>query len=191
VSLSDKGKQDCFYLGNALKDLGIKIDVAIHTKLSRTKETLDGVCQVIGDDDITVVCEDRVTERDYGEYTGQDKWKMKDELGEEQWLKVRRGWDVEIPNGESLKDVYNRVVPAYQESILPLIKDGKNVLVVGHGNSFRALMKYIESIPDDDIEQLEMMINQIVVYEIDPTSGLRKSGRTIVVDTPTGKSQLA
>ncbi len=191
VDLSEKGVQDCMYLGNALKDLGIKIDIAIHTKLSRTKETLDNVCKVIGDDDITVVCDDGVMERDYGHYTGQDKWKMKDELGEEQWFKVRRGWDVEVPNGETLKDVYERVVPAYKERILPLLKQGKNVLVVGHGNSFRALMKYVESVPDEDIENLEMIINQIAVYEIDPETGLEKSGRTIVVDTPTGQSKLA
>lgn len=191
VGLSDKGKQDCFYIGNALKDLGIKIDVAVHTRLTRTKETLDNVCQVLGDDDITVVCEDAVMERDYGQYTGQDKWKMKDELGEEQWFKVRRGWDVEVPNGETLKMVYDRVVPAYQERILPLLREGKNVLVVGHGNSFRALMKYIESIPNEKIEDLEMLINQIVVYEVDPTTGLERSGRTVVVDTPTGKSALA
>lgn len=157
----------------------------------RTKETLDGVCQVLGDEKITVICDERVSERDYGEYTGQDKWKLKDELGEEKWVRVRRGWNEPVPNGETLKDVYNRVVPAYQDTVLPLLRDGKNVLMVGHGNSFRALMKYIESISDEDIEHLEMMINQIVIYEVDPTSGLKKSGRTIVVETPTGESKLA
>jgi len=191
VDLTEKGKQDCSYLGKALKDLGIKIDVAIHTKLDRTKETLENVCQVIGDDDIKVVCDDVVKERDYGNYTGQDKWKVKEEVGEEQWQKIRRGWDEPVPNGESLKDVYERVVPAYKDRVLPLIREGKNVLIVGHGNSFRALMKYIDSIPDDKIEDIEMMINQIVVYEVDPQTGLVKSGRTVVVDTPTGGSPLA
>ena len=71
-----------------------------------------------------------------------------------------------------------------------MLRDGKNVLIVGHGNSFRALMKYIESIPEEDIENLEMIMNQIVIYEVDPTTGLEKSGRTIVVDTPTGESKL-
>jgi len=191
VDLSEKGKQDSIYIGKQLKQLGIKIDVAIHTKLSRTKQTLDNVCKIVGDDDITIVCEDAVTERNYGEYTGVDKWKVKEEVGEEQWQKIRRGWDVPFPNGETLKQVYERVVPAYQEKILPLLRQGKNVLIVGHGNSFRALMKYIESIPDEEIENLEMIMNQIVIYEVDPTSGLCKSGRTIVVDTPTGLSKLA
>ena len=191
VGLSEKGKQDYQYLGTTLKKLGIKIDVGIHTKLSRTEETLKGICQVLGDDDITVICDDGVMERDYGQYTGQDKWKLKEELGEEHWQQIRRGWDVPVPNGETLKMVYERVVPAYQERILPLLKKGKNVLVVGHGNSFRALMKHLETIPDDAIERVEMLLNQIVVYEIDAETGLAKSGQTIIVDTPTGKSELA
>jgi 2,3-bisphosphoglycerate-dependent phosphoglycerate mutase len=191
VELSEKGKQDCFHIGTALKDLGIEIDVAFHTKLGRTKETLDNVCKVVGNDDITIVCEDGLMERDYGEYTGQDKWKMKEKLGEELWTKVRRGWDIEIPNGESLKDVYERVVPIYMGKILPLLKTGKNVLIVGHGNTFRALMKYIESVSDEDIEKREMLINSIVVYDINPKTGLETNVRAVYVNTPTGKSVLA
>ncbi len=189
--LSEKGKEDTYYLGQALKDFGIKIDVAIHTRLARTEQTLKGVCQVIGDDDVTVICDDGIMERDYGQYTGQDKWKLKEELGEEQFFAVRRGWDVPVPNGETLKDTYNRVVPAYQQTILPYLKEGKNVLLISHGNSLRALMKYLESIPDADIPYVEMLINQIAVYEIDPTTGMAKSGRSVQVQTPTGASKLA
>lgn len=191
VGLSDKGKQDCLYLGTALKDLDLPIHVAIYTNLERTKETLEGVCQVIGDDDLTVVCDNGLMERDYGKYTGQDKWEMKEKLGEEKWFKVRRGWDEPVPNGETLKMVYERVLPEYQDKILPYLRDGKNVLVIGHGNSFRALMKYIESIPDEEIEQVEMLINSIVVYDVDPETGKKISSQIIKVDTPTGESALA
>jgi D-lactate dehydrogenase len=191
--ISEKGKQDCLYVGKALKDLGIRIDVAFHTKLGRTKETLDAVTQVASgtNNNIEVFCDDGMMERDYGEYTGQDKWKMKEKLGEEQWTRVRRGWDVPIPNGETLKDTYERVVPFYMEKVLPHLKKGKNVLLVGHGNSFRALMKYVESISDEDIEKREMLINSIVVYDVDSKSGLETNVRAVYVDTPTGKSVLA
>lgn len=189
--LSEKGREDTYYLGKALQEFGIKIDVAIHTRLARTEETLKGVCQVIGEEDITVVCDDGIMERDYGSYTGQDKWEMKERLGEERWQAVRRGWDVPIPNGETLKDTYERVVPAYQKTVLPYLRDGKNVLLISHGNSLRALMKYLESISDDEIENVEMLINQIVVYEIDPKTGMAISGRSVQAETPTGTSKLA
>lgn len=189
--LSEKGWKDTRYLGEALKETGMKIDVAIHTRLTRTEETLEGVCKVIGNDGMVIIEDDGIMERDYGQYTGQDKWKIKEVLGEEQFHAVRRGWDVPVPDGETLKDTYNRVVPAYKETILPYLRAGKNVLVIAHGNSLRALMKYIESISDEEIPNVEMIINQISIYEIDSKTGQARSGKTIVVDTPTGYSKLA
>lgn len=190
VSLSEKGRQDLVYVGKAINDLGVKIDVAFHTKLTRTEETLKGVCDVM-DGSCEIIREDAFMERDYGEYTGQDKWKMKDKLGEELWFKVRRGWDVEVPHGETLKNVYERVVPVYQDKVLPLLKAGKNVLIVGHGNTFRALIKHLESISDEDIEKIEMPINTIFVYDIEPQTGLMVSAEKVDVETPTGGSKLA
>jgi D-lactate dehydrogenase len=190
VSLSEKGRQDLAYVGATLKELSIPIDVAFYTKLTRTEETLMGVCQAAGKT-CEVIREDAFMERDYGEYTGKDKWKMKDELGEAQWFNVRRGWDVKIPHGETLKDVYGRVVPAYEQKVLPLLKGGKNVMIVGHGNSFRALIKYLESISDDEIKNVEMPINTISLYDIDLTTGKMNSVNKIKVSTPTGDSPLS
>jgi len=189
--LSEKGRQDCHYLGRALKEFGIEINVAIHTRLARTEETLRYVREELGPNEMTVIQDDGIMERDYGSYTGQDKWEMKEKLGDEQWTAVRRGWDVPVPNGETLKDTYERVVPAYKETVLPHLQEGKNVLLVAHGNSLRALMKYLESISDEEISEVEMMINQIAVYEIYPQSGLAKSGRSVQIESPTGKSKLA
>lgn len=175
IGLTEKGKQDCVPLGAALKDLGVKLDVACYTPLSRTKETLDGVCTALGDETVEKVCEDAFIERNYGDFTGKNKWEVKDAVGEEAFNRIRRGWNVEVPNGETLKMVYERVVPVYEERILPMLREGKNVLIVAHGNSLRALIKHVESISDEDVENLEMPICQIFIYEIDPETGLKKS----------------
>lgn len=92
---------------------------------------------------------------------------MKELLGEEQFEKIRRGFDVAIPNGETLKMVYDRIVPFYLSHIVPRLARGENVLIVSHGNALRALMKYIESISDTDIENVEMMFGGAVVYRLD------------------------
>jgi D-lactate dehydrogenase len=189
--LSPKGWEDTEYLGKTLQETGITIDVAIHTRLARTEETLEGVCRVVDCSNTRVIKDDGIMERDYGSYTGQDKWEMKEKLGDEQWTAVRRGWDVPVPHGETLKDTYQRVVPAYKESVLPYLREGKNVLLVSHGNSLRAVMKYLESISDEDIADVEMLINQVAIYTIDATTGMATSGRSIKVDTPTGQSKLA
>jgi len=92
---------------------------------------------------------------------------IKKELGEEGFKKLRRGWDVPIPNGETLKDVYNRTVPYYESEILPKLKDGKNVLVSAHGNSLRALVKYLDGLSDSDVENLEIATGEVIIYQID------------------------
>ena len=81
-----------------------------------------------------------MNERDYGDYTGKNKFEMEKLLGEEEYKKLRRGWDYPIPHGESLKMVYERAVPYFLEKILPLLREGKNILVVAHGNSLRAMI---------------------------------------------------
>lgn len=189
ICLSDKGKADCVSLGDKLKELGININVACHTDLTRTKETLSGICQVIGEDGLEIISESAFNERDYGVYTGKNKWQVKEELGEEAFNKLRRGWDVPVPEGETLKQVYERVVPAYQNKILPMLREGKNILIVAHGNSLRALMKYLESIPDEDVAQLEMPMCQILIYEIDPKTGLMKSAQCIATETTPNEPQ--
>jgi 2,3-bisphosphoglycerate-dependent phosphoglycerate mutase len=107
---------------------------------------------------------------------------MKEALGEEKFNDLRRGWDVPIPGGETLKMVFERVTPFYLENILPLLLSGKNVLIVAHGNSIRALIKYIDSVKDEDIGNLEMIFGQINVYEVNE-DGTKKSFTAIKIDT--------
>ena len=108
-----------------------------------------------------------LNERDYGDFTGKNKFEMQEILGDEEYKKLRRSWDYEVPNGETLKTVYERVIPFYLESILPKLREGKNVLAVAHGNSLRALIKYIEDISDEGIADVEMPFGAILIYEVD------------------------
>jgi D-lactate dehydrogenase len=187
VHLSEKGFKQAAELGRAVKQLGIKIDKAFCSQQLRTRETLEGVLDASQQFDVDTEVSGALNERDYGEYTGKNKWEVKQQIGEEAFNNIRRGWDVPIKDGESLKDVYERAVPFYKDNIWPLLKSGKNVLIVAHGNSIRALTKYLESISDQDIAGVEMPFGDIKVYDLTP-EGL---ARTFTVTHIPGASEDA
>lgn len=165
VSLSDKGKEEAKKAGEALKDL--HFDLAYTSTLQRAKQTLEGIKEVIGQTDLQPAEDKALNERDYGELTGKNKWEVKEQVGEEEFLKLRRSWDYPPPKGESLKMVYERVLPYYQNEILPKLKEGKNVIVAAHGNSLRALIKYLDNISDADIPKFELATGGVYVYQLD------------------------
>ena len=175
VSITDEGTRLSRELGEKLGD--VRIDVAYNSELKRTKETLDAVLEGAGQTPERRVS-GAVNERDYGVYTGMLKEEVRTEIGEEAYLALRRGWDRPIENGESLKDVYTRVLPFYLEEIVPQLLDGKNVLIVGHGNSLRAMVKYIDALSDDDISSFEFGHNCTMIYEVD-ADGRRVSEETV------------
>lgn len=167
IHLSEKGFHESGRLGLAVKSLNIPIDIAYCSQQIRTRETLEGILDASQMFEVDITREPALNERDYGDYTGKNKWEMKELIGEEAWNNIRRGWDAPIPDGETLRTVYERVVPFYQQTVLPLLQSGKNIIIVAHGNSIRALMKFIESIPDEEVSNLEMLFGQIIVYNID------------------------
>jgi len=164
IQLSEKGKQESRLAARALKD--IKIDIAYTSPLIRAKQTLDEIISVLNYPKLETIENKALSERDYGELTGKNKWEIEKEVGEEMFLKIRRGWNTPIKNGETLKDVYNRVISYYQSEVLPKLKIGKNVLIVAHGNSLRALVKYLENISDHGVENLEIATGEIYIYKI-------------------------
>lgn len=165
ISLTEKGRDEARKAAEVIKN--IKPDIAYVSSLKRAKETWDEIKEVLGLSSIPVVFDNALNERNYGDYTGKNKWEVKKEVGDETFLKIRRGWDFPIPSGESLRDVYGRVVPFYGEHILKDLKDGKNVIVSAHGNSLRALIKYLEKISDEDIPNLELKTGEVYIYDID------------------------
>ncbi len=164
VDLTDYGYEMSTKMGSLIKDQNI--DQAFVSEQVRTLETLlcmeDGVCI-----DVPITKSSALNERDYGDYTGKNKWEMEKILGKEEFDNLRRGWDYPVPNGETLKMVYERVVPFYLGTLLPILREGKTVLMVAHGNSIRALMKYIENISDEDVQKINMLFGAVVIYDLD------------------------
>ncbi len=165
ISLSEKGRLQSISAAKLLTD--IRIDFVYTSKLIRAKETWNEMKQVLKNKNAPVFENKALDERDYGDLTGKNKWEIKKQFGEEKFIKIRRGWNYPIANGETLKDVYQRVVPYYKREIFPKIALGKNVLIAAHGNSLRALIKYLEKINDNDIKKVEMRTGEIYIYNID------------------------
>lgn len=183
VHLSAKGFKESALMGEKLKD--IKFDFAYHSEQIRTLETLEGVLDASGQLDVPYATAAAINERDYGVYTGKNKWEVQNEIGEKAFYDIRRGWDMPVPSGETLKTVYNRALPFYKKTVLIRLAKGENVLLVAHGNSIRSLMKYIEDIADEDIGSTEMIFGTAVIYKVDSNGKiLEKSVRTIETTLP-------
>jgi len=165
VNLSENGREEARKAGDLLKD--IHFDFAYTSALKRAQQTLQEIKQITGQKEIPTVEDKALNERDYGDMTGKNKWEVKEQIGEEEFQKIRRSWDYPPLNGESLKMVYERVIPYYEKEILPKLKEGKNVIIAAHGNSLRALIKYLENISDEDIPGLEMATGGVYVYNMD------------------------
>lgn len=163
IPLSESGRNEAKKTATAIK--GLPIDLAYTSPLSRAKETLSIIMNTLGQS-APVKENFALNERDYGVYTGKNKWEVKEQVGSDEFKKIRRSFNHSIPKGESLKMVYERVAPYFEKEILPKIKDGKNILVSAHGNSIRALVKYLENISDEKIADVEIKTGEAWVYQI-------------------------
>ncbi len=166
VNLTEKGQHEAVQIGEMLKD--IHFDIVYTSEQKRTHQTLAGILQGSVHPDVPHQVAGAVNERDYGELTGKNKWEVQEEIGEEAFKGIRRGWDFPVPGGETLKDVYARVVPFFDAELLPQLRLGKNILLVAHGNSIRALIKHLEEIHEDQIAEVEMGFGQVLLYRITP-----------------------
>ena len=164
IPLAQKGKEDALRAAESLR--GIRIDRAYTSVLKRAKETWEIMKDALGIAPPTVEHQ-ALNERHYGIYQGKNKWQVKEDVGEEEFQRIRRSWDHPIPEGETLEDVYKRIVPYYQEHILPDLVAGKNVVLTAHGNSLRALVKYLEDLSIAEVLKLEFGIGEAYVYEVD------------------------
>ncbi len=183
VHLSKNGFKQARLLGEKLKD--IKIDKAFCSEQVRALETLEGILDASSQYDVAYERSSALNERDYGDYTGKNKWEVQKQVGEKEFQAIRRGWNHPVPNGETLKMVYDRVIPFYKSAVLNEITNGKNILLVAHGNSIRSLVKYIDSISDHDIENVEMIFGEILIYDIDDKGKkIKKTVRKINTNSP-------
>ncbi|AMV40910.1 2,3-diphosphoglycerate-dependent phosphoglycerate mutase [Planctomyces sp. SH-PL62] len=192
VDLSDQGKVEARRAGELLKAEGFTFDVAFTSVLKRAIRTL---CSALDELDllwIPVVKSWKLNERHYGALQGLNKAETAAKYGDDQVLVWRRSYDTpppsleesdprypgsdpryvdltpaELPKTECLKDTVDRVLPYWNETIAPAIKSGKKVIIAAHGNSLRALVKYLDGISDEDIISLNIPTGIPLVYELD------------------------
>jgi D-lactate dehydrogenase len=165
VHLTEKGVEHSAAIGKKLAD--VHFDFAYTSQQLRAPETLEAIMNGSGQLGLAHETARALNERDYGVYTGMNKDQIKEAIGEEAFNELRRSWDSPVEGGESLSQVYQRVMPFYLRVILPRLRHGQNILVVAHGNSIRSLVKYIENISDEEIGEVEMIQDEVLVYSVD------------------------
>jgi 2,3-bisphosphoglycerate-dependent phosphoglycerate mutase len=154
VELTAKGREEAQEAGKDLRE--IKFDCCFTSVLKRAEETLDIILEEIQQEGIPVTRNKALNERNYGDLQGLNKTDIAKKYGEEQVAIWRRSYAVKPPGGESLQDTAARVIPYYKKNVEPLLREKKNVLIVAHGNSLRALMMYLENISAETIATVDL-----------------------------------
>ena len=170
VGLTEKGVAEAHNAGQKLKAEGLHFDVAFTSELVRAQRTLDIVLGEMGQTNITVIKDQALNERDYGDLSGLNKDDARKKWGEEQVLVWRRSYDVAPPGGESLKDTAARVLPYYIQGILPRVLRGEKVIVAAHGNSLRALIMVLERLSPKQIVSREIATGVPLIYRLNADS---------------------
>ena len=203
--LSDRGIQEAIKAGKLIQEFNIDIEGAFTSFLSRAIDTLNFLLKELDKNNLIINKTWYLNERHYGSLTGLNKEETKKKIGESLFLKYRRSWDIapppmeknnknislfgslnktipvdKVPNTESLKDTHDRVIKYYNETISNIFKKNNTVIIVAHGNSLRALCKYLFKISDEEINSLEiptgnpMMINFLENMTVDNAKYLDK-----------------
>lgn len=200
VELTEKGIEEAKEAGRKLRKNGFSFDLAYTSLLKRANDTLNYILLELDlYNKIEVIKSYKLNERHYGALQGLNKTETREKYGEEQVHIWRRSYDVrppkleltdprfpgnddiykdvplnELPLTESLHDVYDRVIPYYKENIIPNLNNGKDIIICAHGNSLRALIKYLNNITDEDIEKYELSTGCIVVFEFNEKNEIIK-----------------
>lgn len=167
VPLSEAGRAEARKGGERLAAEGVRVDRAYTSTLVRAIDTGRIVLEALGQPELPQIQAWELNERFYGALTGRDKNQARDEFGEEQVHLWRRGYDVDVPGGESLKDTTARTLPYFERVIVPATREVGVVLVSAHGNSLRAIVKELDGLDDDEVTRLEIPTGIPLVYEMD------------------------
>jgi len=165
VELTEKGIEEAKKAGQKLK--GYTFDLAYASNLQRAQKTLSLALEQSGQSTIPVTYNEALNERMYGDLQGLNKADTVVKFGEEQVKIWRRSYDIAPPNGESLKDTAARVIPYFENEIVPKLKAGKNIVIAAHGNSLRALIMYLEKMTPAQILEFEIGTAVPRLYELD------------------------
>ena len=198
VDLTEQGKQEALKAGESIKKIKINIDYFFSSFQLRAINTLKFILNTLGDDKQFIRAW-QLNERHYGSLTGLNKDEMKEKLGEKKIHEFRRSWDIRpdpldrknpyhplnievykdipkenIPDTESLKDTYERVIQFYKNEIQNKLLDNKNILISAHGNSIRALCKYLFKLDKDKISLLEIPTGNPLLIDLDISLNIKE-----------------
>ena len=165
--LTEKGLVEAKEAGVKLNNLGIHYDHYYTSTLDGAIITAEIIISGLNINEYNLVKCQELNERDYGDLTGLNKDDARKKWGEEQVHIWRRSFDIPPPNGESLKDTAERVIPFFSSEIFTKLKDQENVFISAHGNSLRSLIMHIENLSSEEILKREIATGKPLVYEFD------------------------
>ena len=173
VPLTEKGEAEAKKAGELIRKHNISIDRVFSSVLERANRTAEIAIKkaelnnLLENNKIIMTCSDKLNERDYGDLVGLNKQETADKFGKDQVHIWRRSYDTPPPNGESLKDVVERVSPYFKENIKPIIDKGENILIAAHGNSLRAMMIELGIYKPEEITNIELPTGSPLCINLD------------------------
>ncbi|MDC0625497.1 2,3-diphosphoglycerate-dependent phosphoglycerate mutase [Alphaproteobacteria bacterium] len=173
VPLTEKGEAEAKKAGELIKKHNINIDRVFSSVLERANRTAEIAIKkaelnnLLENNKIIMTCSEKLNERDYGDLVGLNKQETADKFGKNQVHIWRRSYDTPPPNGESLKDVVERVSPYFKENIKPLIDKSENILIAAHGNSLRAMMIELGMYKPEEISNIELPTGSPLCINLD------------------------
>ena len=163
--LTEQGVSEAKNAGKLILEQKIEFDVMYTSMLSRAQKTGDIILGILNHKEIPIIKNEALNERHYGSLAGLNKDDARKKWGKEQVHIWRRSFDVPPPDGESLKDTADRVLPYFETEIMPKVISGSSILIAAHGNSLRALIMKLDSISSEDIVKLEIPTGAPIQYE--------------------------
>ncbi len=173
VPLTEKGETEAKKAGELLKKHNIHVDRVFSSVLERANRTAEiaithaKLNNLLENNKLIMTCSEKLNERDYGDLVGLNKQETADKFGKDQVHIWRRSYDTPPPNGESLKDVVNRVSPYFEEFIKPALNSGENILIAAHGNSLRAMMIELGMYKSEEISNIELPTGSPLCINLD------------------------
>ena len=165
--LTETGVKEAISAGKLIKDEKINFDIMYTSKLIRAQLTGNTILEIINQSDIPIIKDTALNERNYGSLAGLNKDDARKKWGEEQVHIWRRSYDVPPPDGESLKNTAERVLPYFNKEILPKVVSGSNILIAAHGNSLRSLIMQLDELSKEEILNLEIPTGAPIKYIFD------------------------
>jgi 2,3-bisphosphoglycerate-dependent phosphoglycerate mutase len=172
VGLSEEGVTEAHRAGQLLKEEGLVFDSAFASTLKRAHNTLDIILGELGQGKLPIIKAAALNERDYGQLVGINKEEARKRFGAEKVHIWQRSYDIAPPGGESLKDTAARVCPFFDRWVVPELQEGKNVIVVAHGNSLRSLIMELDKLTPEEVQDYSLATASPVIYRVNADGSL-------------------